>query len=66
MLERFLIIADVLHEEIQLFMTKTDYEDWHREDLVRTLHARLGPSYDIYMSTIKTMNVLMHELQDLL
>jgi hypothetical protein len=66
MLERFLISADVPHEEIQLFMTKPDYEGWRREDLVGALHARLGPSYEVYMSTIKTMNGLMHDLQVLL
>jgi hypothetical protein len=65
-LERFLISADVPHEEILLFMTKPDYNGWHREDLVRALQARLGPSYDVYMSTMKTMNALMHELQQIL
>ena len=66
MLERFLISADVPHEEIQLFMTDREYEGWHREDLVRALQARLGPSYDVYMSTIKTMDSLMHELENML
>jgi hypothetical protein len=66
MLERFLISADVPHEEIQLFMTDRAYTGWQREDLVRTLRARLGGSYDVYMSTIKTMDELMHELHELL
>ncbi|KAE9366234.1 hypothetical protein N431DRAFT_351599 [Stipitochalara longipes BDJ] len=66
MLERFLISADVPHEEIQLFMTDRAYAGWQREDLVRTLRLRLGASYDVYMSTIKTMDELMHELHDLL
>ena len=66
MMERFLISADVPHNEIQLFMTDRDYEGWRRDDLVRALQARLGPSYDVYMSTIKTMDSLMHELEELL
>jgi hypothetical protein len=66
MLERFLISTDVPHEEIQLFMTDRAYTGWQREDLVRTLRARLGGSYDVYMSTIKTMDELMHELHELL
>jgi hypothetical protein len=66
MLERFLISADVPYEEIQLFMTDRAYTGWQREDLVRTLRARLGGSYDVYMSTIKTMDELMHELHELL
>jgi hypothetical protein len=66
MLERFLISADVPHEEIQLFMTDRNYEGWYREDLARALKARLGPSHDVYMSTIKTMDGLMHELEELL
>ena len=47
-------------------MSDRDYEGWCREDLVRALQARLGSSYDVYMSTIKTMDNLMHELQELL
>jgi hypothetical protein len=66
LLERFLISVDVPYEEVQLFMTNRDYEGWHREDLVVALQARLGPSYDVYMSTIKTMDSLMHELEELL
>jgi hypothetical protein len=66
MLERFLISTDVPHEEIQLFMTDRAYAGWQREDLVRTLRARLGGAYGVYMSTIKTMDELMHELHELL
>jgi hypothetical protein len=66
MLERFLISADVPHEELQYFMTIPDYEGWQRKDLVDILQSRLGPAYAVYMSTIKTMNNLMGDLQTLL
>lgn len=66
MLERFLLSADVPHEELQLFMTKPNYNGWQREDLVKVLKGRLGPSYEVYVSTFKTMNQLMGGLQDVL
>ncbi|CZR68674.1 uncharacterized protein PAC_18573 [Phialocephala subalpina] len=66
MLERFLLSANVPHEELQLFMTKRDYEGWHRADLVDVLQRHLGTSYPVYMSTINTMTKLMAELQDVL
>ncbi|KAE8448823.1 hypothetical protein EG329_008825 [Mollisiaceae sp. DMI_Dod_QoI] len=66
MLERFLLSADVPHEELQRFMTNPDYEGWQRKDLVDVLQRRLGASYAVYMSTIKSMNKLMDELQEVL
>jgi hypothetical protein len=62
MLERSLLSADVPHEELQLFMTKRDYEGWHGAHLVDVLQKRLWTSYAVYMSTIKTMTELMAEL----
>lgn len=66
MLERFLLSADVPNEELRLFMTKPNYDGWQRADLVDVLQRRLGSSYDVYMSTIRTMNKLLAELQDVL
>jgi hypothetical protein len=66
MLERFLISADVPHEELQSFMTMPNYEGWQRKDLVNMLQTRLGTSYAVFLSTIKTMNKLMEDLQALL
>ncbi|CAG8980080.1 hypothetical protein HYALB_00013482 [Hymenoscyphus albidus] len=65
-LEEFLISADVPHEELQLFMTDPNYVGWHSEDLVEVLRSRLGPSYLVFMSTIKTLNETMVDLQDML
>ena len=66
MIERFLISAEVPEEEMQLFMTDPDYEGWTRHDLVSLLQKRLGSSFAVYMSTIKTMNGLMLDLEKLL
>ncbi|KAF8851604.1 hypothetical protein BDZ45DRAFT_141974 [Acephala macrosclerotiorum] len=66
MLAAFLISADVPEEEIQKFLTMQNYEGWQRQDLVRTLEKRLGSSYKVYMSEIKTMNKLMEELAEIL
>ena len=65
-LERFLISADVPQEELQSFMTIPNYEGWRREDLAGILETRLGPSYSAFLGTVKTMNSLMAELQELL
>lgn len=66
-LERFLISTDVVdHEELQHFMVDSNYEGWQRKDLDDILARRLGPSLAVYMSTIKTMNNLVQQLQDLL
>lgn len=66
MLAAFLISADVPEEEIQKFLTVQNYEGWQRQDLVRTLEKRLGSSYKVYMSEIKTMNKLMEVLAEIL
>ena len=66
MLERFLISADVPQEDLQSFMTIQDYEGWRREDLASVLETRLGPSYSTFLGTVKTMQKLMAELQDML
>ena len=66
MLERFLISSDVPQEELQHFMTSPDYEGWQREAIVLSFKRRLGPSFDVYMSTVKTMNRLMDNLHTLL
>ncbi|RDW61414.1 hypothetical protein BP5796_11306 [Coleophoma crateriformis] len=65
-LERFLISADVPQEELHRFLTQPNHSGWDREDLVERLEARLGPSLPAYVSTIKTMNGLMKELEGLL
>lgn len=66
MLEHFLLSANVPHEELQLFMTKPNYDGWHRADLAELLRRRLGSSHDVFISTINTMTNLMNELQDVL
>ncbi|KAM3076486.1 hypothetical protein ACMFMG_007298 [Clarireedia jacksonii] len=66
MLERFLISADITQAELQLFLTNPNYDGWQREDLAATLKTRLGHSYGAFMSSIRTMNELMAELQSLL
>jgi len=66
MLAAFLISADVPEEEIQKFLTVQNYEGWQRQDLVRALEKRLGSSYKVYMSEIKTMNKLMEVLAEIL
>ena len=66
MLERFLISCDIPQEELQLFMTQPDYKGWQREDIVLALKTRLGQSFEVYMSTLKTMNSLMDDLHTLL
>lgn len=65
-LERFLISADVPEEELQSFMTDPNYDGWYSEDLVEVLRSRLGPSYSVFMSTIKTLNETMADLQEIL
>jgi hypothetical protein len=65
-LERFLISADVPDEELQQFLNNPSYEGWQRKDLVDLLKTRLGPGYDVYMSTIKRMSALLLELQAML
>lgn len=65
-LERFLIGADVDHEELQHFLADPDYEGWHRKDLTDALDRRLGSSLPMFMSTIRAMNSLVLQLQDVL
>jgi hypothetical protein len=66
MLERFLISADITQAELQLFLTDPNYEGWQRKELAAALEMRLGHSYGAFMSSIRTMNQLMAELQSLL
>lgn len=66
MLERFLISVDVSQDELQLFLADPNHDGWHRKDLAMALNLRLGHSYGAFMSSIKTMNDLMAELQNLL
>lgn len=65
-LERFLIAAQVPYEEIQSLMIDPKYEGWLSNDIALAMKARLGPSYDVFMSTIRRMNTLMGELQVIL
>ncbi|KAG9233738.1 hypothetical protein BJ875DRAFT_543514 [Amylocarpus encephaloides] len=65
-IERFLISADVPHEELGLFMNDPDYTGWHDNALVVFLQTRLGPSYPVYMSTIRAMNDTMKDLETVL
>lgn len=66
MLQRFLMSVDIPDEKLQFFMTDPEYEGWQSKELVDSLRGRLGSSYDAYMSTLKTMNQLMVDLQELL
>lgn len=66
MLERFLISADISQDERRLFLTDPNSEGWHREDLATTLKLRLGNSHGAFISSIRTMNELMAELENLL
>jgi hypothetical protein len=65
-LERFLISADVPDEELHKFMSNPKYQGWHQTQLSGLLKKRLGPAYEVLMSTIKTMNRLLVELQEML
>lgn len=65
-LECFLRSADVDENELQLFMEDPSYEGWGRPLLLERLSLRLGPSVDVFLSAINTMNGLMLELQSLL
>ena len=47
-------------------MDNGGYEGWQRPELFQRLRTRLGPSLQVFKSTIKTMNGLMHELETLL
>jgi hypothetical protein len=67
MIERLLIsVAEVPEQELHHFMTDPEYKGWQGKELVGILQARLGPSYDAYMSTLRKMNQLMLDLQELL
>lgn len=65
-LEEFLISADVHEDKLQSFMTDPNYDGWHSEELVEVLRSRLGSSYPVFMSTIRTLNETMADLQDIL
>ena len=65
-LERFLISADIPDEELQQFMSNSHYEGWHRVKLSGLLKKRLGRAHEVFLSTIKRMNKLLLELQEML
>ncbi|CZT44403.1 uncharacterized protein RSE6_04565 [Rhynchosporium secalis] len=65
-LECFLRSIDVEEDELQCFMDDPDYRGWQRPGLYQKLKGRLGPSLCVFMSTIETMNSLMHDLEALL
>lgn len=66
MLERFLISADITHEEQSSLMNNPDHTGWHSKGLVDMLKSKLGDAYEAYMNTLRTMCGLMADLQSLL
>ncbi|MAD85560.1 MAG: hypothetical protein CL912_21580 [Deltaproteobacteria bacterium] len=65
-LECFLRSIGIEEDELEKFMDNGGYEGWQRPELFQRLRTRLGPSLQVFKSTIKTMNGLMHELETLL
>jgi hypothetical protein len=65
MLQRLLVSAGISNTELNLFMDP-NYEGWRRQEVVDSLERKLGDSLLVYLSTIKTMNGLMLELQSIL
>jgi len=65
-LERFLMTAGIPDEELDLFLTKPNYEGWYGKEATITIRERYGNSYAVYISTIQEMQELMGDIQTLL
>ncbi|KAK0129528.1 hypothetical protein ONS96_000093 [Cadophora gregata f. sp. sojae] len=69
MLERFLDSTDMSQVEVQGFVTgQSDLDHYGRQrgKLADLLRSRLGSSYAIYMSTTRSLNEVIIEMQDIL